>query len=213
MPHLRWFLAFLATGTGAMAAACGTSGYQYVENGELGVYAKLPGDWTMYDEEDLFASTGEEVSEMELENLSDRLWFRGFDAGDDPEVAEMLDLAGDEPRGFVAVEQLSVVQREQMNIMQMRGFSPLDLTGESAQRFQLISEEPVEFDGGYHGIHSVFTRVEEEGVATVDQTILLDSTGSTLYRFVVGCSQDCYSETHTDEIETIVDSWTIQEGG
>jgi hypothetical protein len=167
----------------------------------------------MYDEEDLFASTGQDLSELELETIADRMWFRGFDGGDDPAMEEMLLLAGPEPRGFVSVLNLTVAQREQMNITQMRGFSPLDLTSEAAATNQLISEEPVEFDGGYHGIHTVFARQEEGGVAIVDQTILLDSTSSTMFRFVVGCDEDCYFETHTGDIETIVDSWTIQEGG
>ena len=50
------------------AAACGASGYQYVENDELGVYAKLPDEWTVYDETDLFP----EDSEREIDAMLER---------------------------------------------------------------------------------------------------------------------------------------------
>jgi hypothetical protein len=222
MPHVRWLLVLLATGSSALAAGCGGSGYQYVENGELGVYAKVPDDWTMYDEEDLLvvlaaseeeAAAEEAPTELNLQSITDRMWFRGFDGGEDPDRAEMLQFTGSEPRGAVMVQQLTVAQREQMNVMGMRGFSPLDMRPETTGRFRLLDENAVEFDGGYHGIHTVYAEQLEDGLAIVDQTILLDATSSTLYRFVVGCNQDCYMETHTDEIQAIVDSWTIQEGG
>ena len=50
----------------AGAAACGGSGFQFVQNDDLGVYAKLPGDWEIYDEHDLFP----EDSDTQLERRS-----------------------------------------------------------------------------------------------------------------------------------------------
>ena len=79
----------------AGAAACGGSGYQYVENDELGVYAKLPDDWTVYDESDLFP----EESERELARRQAQMWTRTFDAGKDPSVEGSQSAGDDDPTG------------------------------------------------------------------------------------------------------------------
>ena len=55
MLRVRFRSAVGAAATAAAgAAACGGSGFQFVQNDDLGVYAKLPGDWEIYDEHDLF---------------------------------------------------------------------------------------------------------------------------------------------------------------
>lgn len=196
-----------------LPVACGTSGYQFIENEDAGVFAKVPDDWTVYDERDLLSASDEEVTELELENVSERLWFRGFDASSDPSLDGVFDVTSTEPRGWVIIEQLSAANREQVNLTQLRGFNPLDTTSQETSSIELMSDEPVEFDGGFHGIHTVFARSEDGEVGVVDQTALLNSTSSAVYVFVVGCNQECYSETHEDQINTIVDSWTIQEDG
>ena len=58
-----------------LGSACGGSGYQYVKNDELGIYAKLPDDWTVYDEEDLFP----DASQTELDREAEVRWIRTFD--------------------------------------------------------------------------------------------------------------------------------------
>jgi hypothetical protein len=50
-----------------------------------------------------------------------------------------------------------------------------------------------------------------------DRTVVFDRTAvrnaetTALAVFEVSCSEDCYFETHQDEIADVVDSWTIQE--
>ena len=48
-------------------------------------------------------------------------------------------------------------------------------------------------------------------LVVTDQTVLLDAASTTMFVFQVACAEDCYLETHKDEIADIVDSWTIQE--
>jgi hypothetical protein len=212
VPPVRSLLGIIVLA--AVAAGCGRSGHQFIENEDLGVFAKLPDGWAVFDEEDLLASTDDEVTDLELERVSSRLWFRGFHSGDDPAAEDVFDLTASEPRGFVQIRQLSTSEREQVNLTAMRGFDPSSPpSSETGTSVEVISDEPAEFDGGYHGVHTVFAMTEGDEVALVDQTALLNSTNSTLYMFVVGCDEQCFLETYKDDINEIVDSWTIQENG
>ena len=76
---------------------------------------------------------------------------------------------------------------------------------------QVIVDEPVEFDGGYTGLHTVFVIENDGSPIVIDQTSVRDSQSSQIISFIVGCGEECYFETHKDEIADLVDSWTIQE--
>jgi hypothetical protein len=209
----------VATGTLALASACGGSGYQYVENEDRGVFARLPDDWTVYDTEDLFALQNPDASD-EAEP-SGRLWYRGFDADEKPSIERINDqnsLASAHPQGLVVVKDLTSTEREQVNLSTLRGLffggDPLASMQQAPDgSVQVIDEEPVDFDGGYHGVHTLVALGASPDTAIVDQTVLLNKTSSTAYLFVVACSDRCYSETHKDEIAKVVDSWTIEEDG
>ena len=213
----------------AGAAACGSSGYQYVENDELGVYAKVPGDWTVYDEEALFPDD----SDLERTQRLSTRWIRRFDASAEPSVDHAASLDAAAPTGRVEVLRLSADGRNQINLSQLRGIAvgnpqldPLVVATQDPS-VTVVLDEPITFDGGYHGVHTVF-RVDpsaaapgETGVAAdpsadrpafvIDQTTVLDATSSVAYIFQVSCSEECYVNTHKDAIADIVDSWTIQE--
>jgi hypothetical protein len=210
----------LLAGGAAGLTGCGKSGYQFVENEDLGVFARLPDDWEVYDEEDLVTSTlddGERLDADELERRTAGMWFRGFDSSDDPSITGAFELTAGEPRGFVRVRQLTADQREQVSLSVLRmlptnGLYTISLT-EASPDAQVVQDEPVEFDGGYNGVHTVVALDQGSEVAMLDQTVVLDPTSSTVYMFVVACDRTCYLDTHADEIKDLVDSWTIQEDG
>lgn len=219
MPPVRILLGVVVVG--ALAAGCGKSGHQFIENEDAGVFAKLPDDWMVFDERDLFEAQEGSITDIQAENLSSRVWFRGFDATEDPDVtatSQLSSMNSSEPRGFVTIQQLTPAQREQVNLSLIRGFfagvDPLTAMQEQPDGpFEVISDEPVEFEGGYHGLHTVFAADGDEGTSLVDQTALLNSTSSAVYLFVIGCNEECFLETYKDDINDIVDSWTIQENG
>ena len=220
-------LAALAVAAGV--AACGSSGYQYVENDELGVYAKVPDDWTVYDEDALFPDD----SELERAQRLSNSWIRRFDASDEPSVDHATSPDAAAPTGRIEVFRLSADGRNQINLSQLRGIAvgnpqadPLVVATQDPS-VTVVIDEPVTFDGGYHGVHTVF-RVDPSAAAApetevaadpsadrppfvVDQTTVLDATSSRAYIFQVSCSEECYVNTHKDAIADIVDSWTIQE--
>ena len=199
-----------AVGTGA----CGGSGYQFVQNDDLGVYAKLPGDWEIYDEQDLFP----EDSDTQLERRRQAMWVRTFDGSDDPSAEASTSPGEGDPTGIVQVRPLAPDEREQINLSALRGLGNPQADPVAAARanvpVQVLVDEPVEFDGGYHGVHTVFAVTPEDGndLVVTDRTVLLDGASTIMFVFQVACAEDCYLETHKDEIADIVDSWTIQEG-
>jgi hypothetical protein len=199
--------------TSVGAGACGGSGYQFVQNEDLGVYAKLPGDWEIYDERDLFPDD----SKSELERRAQAMWVRTFDGSDDPSPEASTSPGGSDPTGVVQVRTLTRDEREQINLSALRGLGNPQADPVAAARanvpVQVLIDEPVEFDGGFHGVHTVFAVSPQEGgdLVVTDRTVLLDSAGTTMFAFQVACAEDCYLETHKDEIADIVDSWTIQE--
>ncbi|HZA76577.1 MAG TPA: hypothetical protein VE623_09340 [Acidimicrobiales bacterium] len=211
-------VAFPLVGLGVVVAvgvsACGGSGYQFVANEDLGVYAKLPDGWTIYDEADLFPDD----TDQQLERRRASMWVRMFDASDDPTAEDPLLPGKGDPRGVVQAVRLTPEQREQVNLTSLRGL--LDPTGDpvaiarQTPAIEVIVDEPSEFDGGYHGAHTVFAVTPEPGADPVlyDRTVLLDSTSTTMFLFQVACEEECFLDTHRDEIAEIVDSWTIQEG-
>ncbi|MGH9230454.1 MAG: hypothetical protein ACRD07_17315 [Acidimicrobiales bacterium] len=201
---------FVAAGV----AACGGSGYQFVQNDDLGVYAKLPGDWEVYDERDLFP----EDSDSELERRREGMWVRTFDGSEDPSAEASTSPGDGDPTGIVQVRVLGPDEREQINLSALRGLGNPQADPVAAARanvpVQVFVDEPVEFDGGYHGVHTVFAVAPEEDgndLVVTDRTVLLDAASTTMFVFQLACAEDCYLETHKDEIAEIVDSWTIQE--
>jgi hypothetical protein len=204
----------LATAVG-VAAGCGSSGSQYIQNDAYGVYARIPSDWRVYDEEDIFS----DLSSIEREAQSQGMWIRQFDAADQPSVDHVGAAGTAEPTGNVQVLQLPARARDQMSLSALRGLGdpnrdPVALAGQDPN-YGILANEPITFDGGFHGVHTVFTvkTVTDEGEATTvfDRTAVLDATTEVAYLFQVTCDPQCYFETHKDEIADVVDSWTIQE--
>jgi hypothetical protein len=212
-------------GLALLASACAGSGNNFVQNDEYGVYARVPGGWTVFDNDEILeAVTGRDPDSRPSESpLRPRVWLSGFDARDDPTAGEVIELGTDEPRGYVQILQLTRSQREQINLSTMRGsvlgVDPLasnPLTGQSGGDAEVLTDEPVEFDGGYHGLHTVIAiqpQARGEQPTVIDQTAVLNSTSSLLYLLVVSCNEDCYFETSHDDTTEIVDSWAIEEDG
>jgi hypothetical protein len=193
------------------------SGYQYVKNDDLGFYARVPDGWAVYDETDIYP----DASERDLERLGQMRWVRTFHGGDDQHDVEASRASnGPVPAGVLLIRAISAQDREELDLRTMRGggdpnMDPLTLEQQPApngQTVTVLQDEPVEFDGGFSGVHTVYA-VEggEGGPFITEQTVLRNSRSTVMYFFVVSCSDECYSETYRDEIQDFVDSWTIQE--
>jgi hypothetical protein len=203
-----------ATAVGTGASACGASGYQYIENDDVGLYAKLPDDWTVYDETDLFPDESEREREMRAQGL----WVRTFTGAADADV-EASQQIGDDPVGQVVVQAIGPDDRETFDLQTLRGGGdpardPMAAQGQDLGEdlsVTVLSDESVTFAGGFSGVHTVFV-VQMAGDATVtDRTAVRNADTTVMAVFEVSCTERCYSETHQDEIADIVESWTIEE--
>jgi hypothetical protein len=124
------------------------------------------------------------------------------------------------PSGRVQILAVLPQDREVLSLRMMRGrgnpnADPLTLEDQpppSGETYTVLVDEPVDFDGGYSGVHTVFAVEGVEGGPFVwEQTVLRNSTSTRMYIFRVSCSAECFFETYNDEIKDFVDSWTIQE--
>jgi hypothetical protein len=201
----------LLAAVAGVAAGCGSSGSQYIQNDSLGVYAKIPAGWEVYDEEDIFA----DLSTVEREAQTHNMWIRTFDGADAPSAEHSGGAGTHDPTGNIQVLQLSPQARDQMSNAALRGLGdpsrdPVALASQDPS-YGIVANEPVTFEGGFHGVHTVYTVEADDGTTVFDRTAVLNSTNETAYLFQVACDPECYFETHHDEIADVVDSWTIQE--
>jgi hypothetical protein len=205
----------VALAAGAGVSACGGSGYQYVENDDLGIYARLPDDWAVYDESELFP----EESDSQIERRARQSWVRTFDAASDPSAEGSQGFGEESPTGVMLVRVLSRQEREQLDLSALRGAGNPDLDpvaaassgGAGGGDVTVLADEPVEYDGGFTGVHTVFV-VEQPGDAVViDQVAVRNAETTAIAVFRLSCNEQCYEDTHHDEIADVVESWTIQE--
>ena len=197
-------------------AACGGSGYQYVKNGDLDLYFKVPEGWELFDERDLYSSPSIDLEPLERERALARTWFRGFDAGAQPVVENVLASSAPAPTGFVRVQALTDEEREVIDLSTLRTLflkkDPVITQREDPHGpVEVLREEDVNLDGGYHGVRMLVAYDSPDGsIGIVDQMAVLDGPSRLLYLFVIGCSERCYFDNR-DTIEEIAGSWTIKE--
>jgi hypothetical protein len=193
------------------------SGYQYIKNDNIGVYAKVPAGWTVYGDAELYPG----ASERDLERHAQVQWVRTFYGDDEGQSVEASRTRGGPvPTGSVVISAIPPQGREVLDLRTMRGggdpnADPLTLeqqggspTGESVA---VLTDESVTMADGYSGLHTIYAVAGQGEPYIVDQTVLRSADSSHVVLFTVNCTEECYFETHKDEIQTLVDSWTIQE--
>jgi hypothetical protein len=188
-------------------AACSSSGYQYVKNSDDRTYFKVPDGWKLYDEDALTAT----LTPRERDSVRETSWQVMFDASPKPSLKHFLGLATKHPNGYASVQQLDFDASDNVSFSALRNFFfPIDSAVQN-EVGSIVSYEQLEPDGGFRGFHLVAEVQTQEGeVVTVDQTMLLDQATSRLYALIVTCDAQCYEE-NADQIERVVDSWTVQE--
>jgi hypothetical protein len=225
-----------------LASACGGSGYHYVASkGSKLTYRKtvgksyalvdvksapsffkVPGQWKVYQQDDMLKVSGEArtMSPSELFFLRAKRRMVGFDASDPPSALHPTVPLTDRPAGFEQVSVLNDDERDTVSLETLRNFVfPIDKSITAAQqsgsdpRVEVIArDDEVTQAGGLHGTHLVFNvKTKDQGVTlTFDQTTLLDKTSRVLYVFVVGCDSVCFLRDQST-IKNVVHSWTIKE--
>lgn len=191
----------------ALASGCAGSGYTYHSNRDEKLYFKVPDDWTVFDTEDLLP---------ELQGSADAGWVRGFAGGTRPSPDSVRAITHSEPRGYVEVVRLDVMERDELSLATLRGTNfgtdPLLFAQENPDGpLEILDYDDVVLDGGPHGVHIRVALTPEGGGSTaiIDQTVLVDKATTKRYVFSIGCHVDCW-DAHVREIEEVIESWTLE---
>lgn len=197
--------------TGALVlAACGSSGYHYVKSSEDRTFFKVPADWELYDNEALLDAARSDLSDAELDEVRQTQWATVFDGHPTPALAHVANKAPGYPVGRAIVQDLSPESADGVSLMSLRNlFYEIDTKLEE-ETAEVISYEPVERDGGFHGSHLVARLTTASGDIVVNQIALLDQATTKVYALAVACSVKCYDDNES-EIEQVMDSWTVEE--
>ena len=198
-------------------SGCG-SGYQYIKNDDVGVYAKVPAGWTVYGDAELHPG----ANERDLERMAQVRWIRSFYGGDDGQSVEAsLTPNSPVPTGQVVIQAIPPQIREVLDLRTMRGggnpnADPVTLEQQggsptTGEAYHVLTDDSVTMADGYSGLHTVYAVAGPDGIYVVDQIVLRSPDSTRMVLFTVGCAEECYADTYKDEIKTLVDSWTIQE--
>jgi hypothetical protein len=201
----------LVVAAGVLVSACAGTGYNYVKNSEDRTYFKVPDSWKVYDEDEVFDLTTKGLNDDEKEVARDLFWAVRFDGSPRPSI-EHLTGPYKHPTGLAEVQDLLQEESDAMSLSTLRNlYFPID-EAEIAGDGAVLAYEPIELDGGFHGVHIVGRLViDEKGTeVTFSQNAVLDQATSKLYAFIVFCRSDCYSDNE-EQIDRIVDSWTVRE--
>jgi hypothetical protein len=213
----RWAVALVAVPV--LLAGCQIgSDAQFPQSSSDHAYFKIPGDWKLFPERQTvkFLANDATLSKDEIQSEIDRSWNAAFDASPKPTLKNVLNTRSKHPSGLAYVHQLGAATSDDLSLAGMRNFVfPVD-QALNEDRADLLAYEPVEPDGGFHGLHfririrDSATLAQVTSSYTVDQTILVDQSTTKVYLFVVGCSSACFSDNRR-AIDNVVKSWTVKD--
>lgn len=192
-------------------AACGGSGYEYVENDDAGLYFRVPDTWSVVPVD----TTDDGIPETLLQSEQ---WVRLLDRSADPALANLAAVLPDQPVGLASVSTVATnAERDALDYVALRSMAlggeddPLALASTPDSGVELVSIDDVTTDEGLRGERIVFTVAEDDGgLVTFDQTAMVNPLTTEIYRLFLKCEAHCY-EANRSEIDDIVDSWTIEQ--
>ena len=192
-----------------IASGCSGSGFQYVSSAETKTMFKVPQEWTLYDEDDVFDFRPPDVSpQQEAANRASQ-WVMAFDGAEPPSLEHLFAESSQEPAGYAKVRVLSDKERDTYSLRSLRNEEfDVDRLART-ERAELVSDDDVTLGNGVAGSRIVFNVRQGDRFVTVNQTALIDSQTRVLYLFLIGCDADCYS-SNEEVISEVVRSWTIK---
>ncbi len=194
-----------------LLAAC-TSSYTYIKNSSVKTYFKVPNQWHIFDENQIFRSQISGLSPQGEAAAKASIWMVAFDASPKPSLAHFFSGSSPYPQGFAQVRQLSEEQKDSLSLGSIRNsvFPLNQLQSEDPTSVELLQNSDLVLEGGIHGNRIVFNVRLGSTFYSVNQTGLVNPQTSLLYLFVIGCEAHCYLN-HKGTIDEIVSSWTVKE--
>ncbi|HEY3211174.1 MAG TPA: hypothetical protein VGL18_15570 [Actinomycetota bacterium] len=208
-PRLRFGGAVLASVL--LLGAC-TSSYTYIKNSSVKTYFKVPNNWQIFDENQIFKSQISGLSPQGEAAAKASIWMVAFDANPKPSLNHFFSGSSPYPQGFAQVRQLSEEQKDSISLGSIRNtvFPLNQLQVQDPTSVEFLQNDDLVLQGGIHGNRIIFNVRLGDTFYTVNQTGLVNPQTSLLYLFVIGCEAHCYLN-HKRTIDEIVKSWTVRE--
>ena len=194
-----------------LLAAC-TSSYTYIKNSSVKTYFKVPNEWHIFDENQIFKSQISGLSPQGEAAAKASVWMVAFDGNPKPSLDHFFSGSSPYPQGFAQVRQLSDEQKDSISLASIRNtvFPLNQLQVQDPTSVEFLQSADLVLQGGIHGNRIVFNVRLGNTFYTVNQTGLVNPQTSLLYLFVIGCEAHCYLN-HKRTIDEIVKSWTVKE--
>ena len=181
-------------------AACGRSGYQYVENADDTVFVKIPDDWDVVSEGavNFIVTPDDDIQGIPGEFVL--AWRAEFNA-----APTRLRGSPDYVQGFVEIQPVD--RRMQSDLSLSVFFPELASTVEGVEvlRHDLVTI------GDVSGHRVAWKRVIDDGSEFMgDRLVVTNSLKSVVYTVGVGCSIGCY-DANVGSIDEIMGTFTVED--
>jgi hypothetical protein len=181
-----------------------------VSNRDEGLYFRVPEDWAVLELAESDTGIPETIGASDP-------WRRLLDRSPTPGVANFNAELPVYPVGLASIESItSIDARNELDYRTLRALAtngeddPVELATAEDPTVEVVSLEDVTTDDGARGERIVFTTERPDGsLLTTDQTALVDPLTTEVYRLLLKCEAHCY-ESNRDEIDDIVESWTVE---
>ncbi|MEM7287836.1 MAG: hypothetical protein AAF480_15905 [Actinomycetota bacterium] len=201
--HRTLVLTVLVAGLVLVAASCGRSGFQYIENDDSTVFAKIPDEWELVSEGIVdFTLTGDDGQLSILPGDDTLPWRALFDAEPSPDGS----VGFDRVLGAVEVQPVDRRLRTDINLESIFGFDPED-PGEDVT---VLAQADIA-QGDLNGMRVIYQTVVQGVATTIDRQILTDDRFTTVYELRLGCDRDCFS-ANAEVIDEIMETFTVEVG-
>ena len=187
-----------------IAAACGRSGFQYIENDDSTVFAKIPSEWEILSEGVVdYTLTGEDGQASLLPGDSTFLaWRVLFD--EDPDTDNQITF--DRVLGAIEVQPVDRRIRSDVNVLSVLGFDPDEPSdGVTVYRHAQVQQNELS------GVRITYATTFEGEPATIARLILTDDRSTAIYDVRVFCDLDCFND-NVEVIDEIIDTFTVEVG-
>ncbi|MYH78716.1 MAG: hypothetical protein F4134_13470 [Acidimicrobiaceae bacterium] len=186
--------------TAVLAAGCGRSGYEYVENDDETVFVKIPEDWQVVSEGAVNFTIAPDDDIQPIYGEFVWPWRAEFDAAPSG-------LAGsfDHVQGYVEVQPVD--RRMQAQVRPDLFFPELTVDPGLVEqvRHDLVTI------GDVSGHRMAWKQVAADGETFVsDRLVLIDSLGSKVYHLHVVCTLGCYN-ANLAEINEVMRTFTVED--
>src|SRR6266508_7058229 len=155
-----------------LLAAC-TSSYTYIKNSSVKTYFKVPNEWRVFEENEIFRSQISGLSPQGEAAAKASIWMVAFDASPEPSLDHFFSGSSPYPQGFAQVRQLSEEQKDSISLGSIRNsvFPLNQLQSEDQTSVELLQNTDMVLEGGIHGNRIVFNVRLGSTFYSVNQTV------------------------------------------